>query len=260
MSLSRSALRRRLDELTLVQRSRLDALRARGRYADLRAYCMFIGYPRSGHSMVGSLLDAHPDAVIAHELDALRYVERGFSRRRLFALIEANARRTARRGRTQTGYSYAVPGAHQGRSETLRVIGDKKGGRSTVRLDERPQLLDALRHTAGLPLRVVHIVRNPYDNIATIARRDAADGLVAPADALDASIERFAGLARAVDAILARLHPGEVWHARHEDFLADPRRLLRELCAFVGLDAREDYLEACAAIVHASAHRTRDEV
>ncbi len=26
---------------------------------------MFIGYPRSGHSLVGSLLDAHPNIIVA---------------------------------------------------------------------------------------------------------------------------------------------------------------------------------------------------
>ena len=38
----------------------------------VEAFCIFIGYPRSGHSLLGSLLDAHPEMVIAHELDVLR--------------------------------------------------------------------------------------------------------------------------------------------------------------------------------------------
>jgi hypothetical protein len=36
--------------------------------------CLFIGYPRSGHSLIGSLIDAHPHAALGHELDLLKYV------------------------------------------------------------------------------------------------------------------------------------------------------------------------------------------
>src|SRR5688572_9593174 len=71
--------------------------------ADVRGYCMFVGYPRSGHSLVGSLLNAHPNVVIAHELDALKYVERGVSRGGLFSLILRRDRRFAEMGRRWTG-------------------------------------------------------------------------------------------------------------------------------------------------------------
>ena len=46
-------------------------------FETIQLYCMFVGYPRSGHSLVGTLLDAHPDIVIAHELDALRHIRAG---------------------------------------------------------------------------------------------------------------------------------------------------------------------------------------
>ena len=72
-------------------------------------YCMFIGYPRSSHSLVGSLLDAHPEMVIAHEQDALRHVRPWYSREQLFYLLLENSRRFTEAGRTWTGYSYAVP-------------------------------------------------------------------------------------------------------------------------------------------------------
>jgi len=48
---------------------------------------MFVGYPRSGHSVIGSLLNAHPDMVVAHELNALRYVQAGFSRLREYPFL-----------------------------------------------------------------------------------------------------------------------------------------------------------------------------
>ena len=34
---------------------------------------MFIGYPRSSHSLVGAILDAHPEIIIPHEYDLLTH-------------------------------------------------------------------------------------------------------------------------------------------------------------------------------------------
>src|SRR5213594_4458109 len=108
-------------------------------FGDLQTYCMFIGYPMSGHSLIGALLDAHPNIVIAHELDVLRHIEEGFNKRQIYDLLLENSQISAEAGRVSgrksNVYSYAVPNQWQGRFEKLRVIGDKKGGGSTQRLD-----------------------------------------------------------------------------------------------------------------------------
>ena len=56
-------------------------------FADVETYCMFIGYSRSGKTMIASLLDAHPNLIIADELDALQYIYAGFSRRQIYYLL-----------------------------------------------------------------------------------------------------------------------------------------------------------------------------
>ena len=37
---------------------------------EVKAFCLFIGYPRSGHSLIGALLDAHESVAMAHELSS----------------------------------------------------------------------------------------------------------------------------------------------------------------------------------------------
>jgi hypothetical protein len=46
-------------------------------FRDITAYVTSVGYPRSGHSLVGSLINAHPEALIAHELDAIALIDAG---------------------------------------------------------------------------------------------------------------------------------------------------------------------------------------
>lgn len=58
-------------DLSLAQRRRLAQA-----YEGVRAYVMFIGMGRTGHSLVGSLLDAHPHIAVANEADAMAIVRR----------------------------------------------------------------------------------------------------------------------------------------------------------------------------------------
>lgn len=227
------------------------ALAYRAAFRDLETFCAFIGYPRSGHTLIGSLLDAHPQAVIADELDALRFLQAGFDRRQVFYLMLRNSRNFAADGRERTGYPYRVPGQWQGRFEKLRVIGDKFGGVTETRLKFHPTLLDSLPWRLELKTRYIHVLRNPYDIIATLHLRQR--------HTLTGAVQRFFLLCDAVGHIKSRL-PRDVFEMRHEEFLDDAKAMLRGLCGFLGLAATDDYLDACAAIVHRSPHKSRHDV
>jgi len=69
------SLRRRLFRAGLYLSSRINCRSTAALFDKVRTYVMFVGYPRSGHSLIGSLLDAHPNVVIAHEMDALQFVQ-----------------------------------------------------------------------------------------------------------------------------------------------------------------------------------------
>lgn len=219
-------------------------------FAGITDYCMFIGYPRSGHSVVGSLLDAHQHMVIAHELNALKFVEAGCTRAELFWLLAENARRFAQHGRQWGDYRYEVPGQWQGRYQGLKVIGDKKGGSSSMLLGRKPELLDALRRLVPERLRMLHVTRNPYDNIATMARKDTRD--------LGKAIQLYFELCEVNRRVAAAAGEGNVARLRSEDLIGDPAGALRSLAAFLGVAAPEDWLAACAATVAPSPHRSRD--
>lgn len=223
-------------------------------FKGVHTYCMFLGYPRSGHSLVGSMLDAHPHAIIAHELRALRYIRYRFSRDQLFWLLLENSREFTRKGRVWTGYSYLVPGQWQGNFSDLRVIGDKRGGTSVRELRRRPWLLKELRERVGLPIKFIHVVRNPYDNIATMHAKNSKGR------PLEAAFEHYLGMTRGIVELKHQLSPDEILDLRHEDLVADPQSRLQALCQFLGLEPDAGYLQACASIVFRAPHRTRESV
>lgn len=227
--------------------------RQRALFDDVDTYCMFIGYPRSGHSLVGSLLDAHRNIVIAHELDALSYIATRFSRNQLYSLILENSRRygTARRDRN---YDYSVPDQWQGRWDQIRVIGDKKGGHSTMRIMRRPDLLDRLRRTTGIKTKFVHVIRNPFDNISTMYNRSVSG------ETLESCIAWYFARCETILDIKQRTSEADMADIRHEDLIVQPESNLRDLCQFFGLEGDPAYLRACASIVFPAPKRTRDSV
>lgn len=221
-----------------------------GTFDQVRHFCMFVGYARSGHSLVGALLNAHPRAVIAHELDVLTLLRNDFTREQIFSLILERDRDFERIGREWTGYSYSVPHPWQGRYERLEVIGDKKGGKSAQVLARQHGLLRRLRDTTGVPLRIIHVVRSPYDTITTMSTRKGRPGL-------KVAIGRYLRIVDSVARLRARVRRREWLDLSLETLISHPRRELTRMCGFLGLQAADGYLDDCAKVLFDRARAPR---
>lgn len=219
-------------------------------FQEVHTYVMFIGYPRSGHTLVGFLLDAHPNAIVASQISGLRYLKHGFSIPQTFSVLVDNSRHVARVGREGRPYSYDVPNQWQGRFKKLRVIGDCTG---FTRLRRDPDLLRKLREKLGaIDLKLIHVIRNPYDNISTMKIRSG--------ETLLASVRRYFSMCEMVERFKKHVAPDTVYELKHESLIADARGALRGLCAFVRLGAAENYVDDCASLVYKSPHKSRHEV
>ena len=232
-------------------RAALLSLRLRRELAEVRQICLFVGTPKTGHSLVGALLDAHPRMAIAHEADVALLLRAGFRRRQILALLVDYSRRQARRGRRESGYSYDVPGQWQGRWERLRVVGDKHAEGLTLRLGLRPALWERLERTLGRP-RFVHVVRNPFDAISSLTR---------PASRrldLAAATDYHLRLCETVRELRGRLADDRYHELRHEALIAAPADELARLARFLGEEAPADWLAACSAVVFPAPRRARE--
>ena len=228
----------------------LEGYRRRKTLRGVERCCLFIGHPRSGHSLVGSLLDSHPDVVIAHELDLVGLLKR-FSRNQIFALVLRRDRMFTDAGSTQarTGYDFSVPGQWQGRVRRLRVVGAKKGPRTAERLHRDPELIEQVRRKLAADLRVIHVLRNPYDNISTIAGRVGIT--------LESAIEDYFRLCERLHEVRSNLADDELCTLRHEDFVKEAAVHLSELCMWLGVEPTEEYLRDAASVVFDEPRRTR---
>jgi Sulfotransferase family len=240
-----------------LARATVEGVRNRRAFRDVEHFLIFIGYPHSGSTLVGSLLNAHPEAVVSHEANILRYVKPGITRQQLFALVLEGDRRFAAVGRRWMHIDYALPGTHQGTFDHLRVVGDKMAQRASRQIYADPSVLDRLRRIVGVPIRVLYLTRNPFDNIASMASPSMTQR---PPKSLSEVVERYRGLADAVDDVRRRLESEELLTLSYESVSADPARRMSEICRFIGVDATESFLETCARAIRPGASRSRDRI
>ena len=228
---------------------------ARRRYRDdfdrVGCFSLFVGYPRSGHSLVGALLNAHRSAVVSHELDAPELILDGCSRDVLYSRILARAYWFNLRGNT-SNHVYQVPNQWQGRFVDLRVIGDKRGGAVTRCIAAHPDFLSRVRALVAVPLRLIHVVRNPFDNISAISIWHELS--------LEDSVEFYFAHCRTTATLGDLCGPGELVTVYHEELLRRPERVLADLCDSLGLDRYPGYLEDCCSVLFKAPTHTRRKV
>ena len=228
-------------------------------FSDLHTYCMFIGYQRSGHSLIGALLDAHPDMIIAHELNALEFLKKGYSRKQVFHLLLQQSKAFYQAGNEWMGYSYRVKGQWQGRYRALKVIGDKRGGTSSKILKENPELLEEIQSFCD-KLRLLHVIRNPYDNITTmIKRREAKRNMIFSNKDLLRKIDHHFYKTEEI-ARLKTKNPTNILDIYVEEFIDNPKFELARICKFLGVDIDQDYINDCASIVFKQSRKSRHKI
>mgnify|MGYP006427085855 FL=1 len=223
-------------------------------FSQIDVFCMFVGYPRSGHTLVGSLLDAHPDIVISHEMDVLRYLRYGFSKKQILSLIIHKDKAFTGKGREWSGYDYQISGLWQGHYRALKVIGDKEGSESTRQLMKRPDLLKKVRTEIDYPLRLIHIVRHPLDNITTHYSKKK------PQQTLQEAIDDYFCRVETNDKIRQDFNAEEWFEMKHETIVEKPKVSIGKMVRFLGVEPNEAYLTAAANKVFKSPHNSRNKI
>ncbi len=229
-------------------------------YDSIKKYVMFVGYPRSGHSLIGAILDAHPNIMLSHELDVLNLIQHTKSRKLIFSMIIARSEWFARKGCVWRNYVYKVPNQWQGKYKELQVIGDKKGGASSKRLGAGSNLFVEIQNIIQKEMLLIHVVRNPFDNITTRARGGSHIMREVNDELLLKSINDHFNDVETISKI-KKENKFPMLDIYNESFIADPKKEIVRMCNFLDVDnVDENYLNDCASIVFKSPKKTRDQI
>ena len=246
-------------------------------------FVFFVGYGRSGHSIIASMMDAHPNMIIAHEFYLFdkwaKKVQSVRKKSSLFDNLYRNSYDSALQGwrtvqKDQKGYSLELGGTWQGKFDQLKVIGDKTAGDTAIRCHTSPEkfreMYQGLQDTVGIPIQVLHVVRNPYDMIATIALYNASHKHEVKIEASeDHKFNSSVHLSNAAASIFAKadgvVKMISVCHLDFleihiEDLIRDPKVVIQRICYFLELECSEEYLQKCYDKTFKTLSRSRDLV
>ncbi len=234
------------------------------KFAHVKNFCLFVGYGRSGHTLIGALLDAHPNIIIGIEWDPLNRIRLGYKSKnqiyysilknsRCFSLIHKNV---------WSGYSYRVSNSMQGKYKNITVIGDKSGGLNTSHLHTDYNLLEKISNIIQISPKLIHTIRNPFDIITTTTirtfERDYPNKTPKTSDLL-IFIQKFLKSARIIQK-LKEDNKYEMFDLYHEEFIHSPKEILINLIEFLGEHADQQYLERCCSIVNKKPHHSRKKM
>jgi hypothetical protein len=233
-----------------VRRRRLLARLAARRQPDLaqdvETICLFIGHVKSGGSLLGAMIDAHPDALIADEVDALDHLAAGFSRAELLAVMAKGSRREAMKGRVTARrlqpYSLAIDDQWQGRHRRARVIGESRAGPTTRKLGADPRRLDELvAFAAPARLRFIHVIRNPLDPVGAMVVRGGRT--------VDDAIADYSAQAERAERIASILDDEQVMAVHYETLIDHPAQTLTSVLRFLDLEPEPGLVGACVGLI-----------
>ena len=233
----------------------------KAKFNKVQTFVMFIGYPRSGHSLIGALLDAHPNIVMGMEWDVFRHIKMGFNQNMIFYSILHNSKIFNRRlENVWTGYSYKVNDMWQGKYKELRVIGDKQGGWTANLIRKNPNLLNQLEKLINKRIVFIHVIRNPFDIITTIAKRVCErENEVFSILALLPAIKRFFEKVEIIS-LLKEKEQIVIFELYHEDFINSPENILKNLIKFLAVNNYENYIQECSRIIYNSPNKSRFQI
>lgn len=233
-------------------------------FNNLKYFCLFIGHPRNGSSILGGLLDAHKNIIISHEYDVLNHLNK--NKIELFDEIVKNSQQVVKKGRKQAGYNNVVEDLWQGRFEKLTVIGDKKADWTALTILNNPNKIKNLEDLVEVPIKFIHTIRNPYDNIATILKRKERNKSYSLLSGKEKYMEKgvvgfyFNYILEGVK-IARSSTPDENWfELHHDDLISHPKKTLSKLIQFLDEEVDDEYLNKCAKKVFLSPKITRNRI
>ena len=127
-------------------------------------------------------------------------------------------------------------------------------------------LYQDLQNTVQMPIHVIHVVRNPYDNIATMLLYNEHQKFSVnethkyeDEEGLDNQINSYFHQVRSVVEMIDELKL-QVTEVHSKEFIANPKATLRRLCLTLHIDCSGEYLHTCAERTFASESRSRSLV
>ena len=252
----------------------------------IKKLLLFAGWPRSCGSFVGSILDGHPNMIIANIFSLFPKLESGklkfeistiFNALYEFTQVDKEEGQRAN-AEEKKGYQLMFDDMYQGTFvDHVDVIGEKHAlGLPNLYMhhpEKFKSILGTLQKKLGIPVYIIRVIRNPYDNIATWAmyekyhlegilqfKKDTKEKGVKFNDSaiLDRISRLYFKAYKATEDI--KLLADESTDIYCAELIRNPEAEIRRICSFLEVECYQEYVSSVVSHVYPSDSSTRDYV
>lgn len=193
----------------------------------MKYFLMFCAPPRSGHTLVASIINAHPNCIISNQMFILNEAMNKTTFDKIKTMIKNGSRLYG-----DTRSVTPVP------KEEIKVIGDKTGHRTVQYIiDNGYEGLQKLKDIVNMEMKWINVVRNPFDVITTwtLKNRDHLKRKNKQFDINEIYKDVFIKY-RNLNKKIAELHKTEnILTINHEYVIRRTDRTLKEISKFLDL-------------------------
>jgi hypothetical protein len=213
-------------------------------------FALVVGNARSGTTIVGSIIDCHPNMLCANETRASAKFWDNLSKPDIIQELINNSEANLQSSRPSSGYVYGIETSTK-HFEDINVIGDKIWNPALLLLHGNQNLLQRLAETLGCEVVIVHCVRHPFDVIATMHHRSGASLL---------NRTRWYFMhCEAAQAIIER-SDFKFYTVFHERLIAHPEIEIQMIYRFLGHDMPGEIIDRIKRVLLPSPKKTRETV
>jgi hypothetical protein len=218
----------------------------------LQNYVILMRYKRSGSALLTQILDAHPNCIFVRREELYASLDKWETPEKIYQHLYGWSIRRKGRPLSVNGYEYPIEGV--GYAHDPISIGHKSSTRRFLELVSDEQSLHDFQAAVNLPLKFLHLVRSPYDQVNARWQQKEFRRKNAPLD------EIIAHVREQTEANWKMYQLSEGWGDYHqvhyEDLQNRPLINMAKVCSFLELPLLEDHLENCRKLVHRTAERT----
>ena len=229
---------------------------------------------------MANLLDAHPHIVISHEYSVfskwVKEPQHHADKAWLFNALLMNSwmhrmKGLRTKGSKNKGYTLSISGGWQGKYKRhIDIFGDKAGGMTTQLYRKHQSLFintyQEMKKNLKIPINVIHVIRNPYDNIATMFLHNAIPKANSSTTdkyynntGLREYILNYFKQVQTVTNMIKNI-PLNVIRVHVEDLISNPKYTMRSICSFLHVECTSSYLQLCANSLYSSEFHSRELV
>ncbi len=216
-------------------------------YKEVEKFVLFIGPARTGHSLVSSILDAHPNIAISLKVNpCLRFIDR-YTREETFDIIftyceyESNTK-----GKEIGGYSYNIGNSFQGNIENVKIIGDSASTQKNAIAFTNDNLFKKFCDYIGVPIYWFWVVREPFQNIQS--------GSKISGNNIEHVLEMYTKRMHMTHEFYTK-RKDSVFVIHLEELVLNPWHWIVQMISFLDMECTDEYVIACKNFIFDKPHK-----